>query len=257
MTSPATSARDPRVVRAARLLRDEAYRREERAFVVDSAALLEAALAAGLRPTDVFVADGDAGRAAAAPAGSVVEASGDAMRALSAVGEVPGVVGVFAVPPAPEDLPPSSLVLAGVADAGNVGSLIRTARAFGLPRVALTPETADPWSRRALRASLGAAFVPGLVGARRPLEALAALDSRPPLAAAVPRGGMAPEALPPGAAVVLGSERDGLTPGERALCDVEVTIPAGGFESLNVGAAGAILAYAIARRRSPGDGPTA
>ena len=242
MTSPATSARDPRVVRAARLLRDAAFRREQGALVVDSPALLDAALVAGLEPEARFDA---------------ATSSADAMRALAAVGDVPEVVAVFATPPAPEDLPPSSFVLAGVTGAGNVGSLIRTARAFGLPRVVATPDAADPWSRRALRASLGAAFAPGLVGAPRTLHELAALDARPPLAAAVPRGGVAPEALPPGAAVVLGSERDGLAPGERALCDLEVTIPAAGFESLNVAAAGAILAYALATRRPPGGAPTA
>lgn len=267
MTPPATSARDPRIVRAARLLRDEAFRREEGAFVVDGEDLLREALAASLSPQICFTphqgtvpfcftGEGTVPTSPFAREGTV-PTSADAMRALSSVGEVPRVVAVFAIPPAPEDLPPSSLVLARVADAGNVGSLVRTAAALGLPRVALTPGCADPWSRKALRASMGAGLAPGFVATQRPLDRLAALRSRPPLVAAVPRGGIAPERLPPGAAVVLGSERDGLTPGERACCDLEVTIPAGGFESLNVAAAGAILTYAIATRRSRDDGRTA
>jgi TrmH family RNA methyltransferase len=146
-------------------------------------------------------------------------------------------------------LPPASLVLARVTGAGNVGSILRTAAALGLPRVALTPGCADPWSRRALRAALGASFAPGLVARDRPLERIAAAQ-HPPLAAAVPRGGVAPEALPPGAAVVLGSERDGLSAAEIACCDLAVTIPAPGFESLNVAAAAAILAHAL--RPAPG-----
>ena len=236
-----SSAKDPRIVRAARLLRDEAARREKRAFVVDREDLVREALDAGLRPTAVFVADGHAF------GDDAVVASPDALRALAAVGEAPRVVAVFATPPPPPDLPAGSLVLARVADAGNVGSIVRTAAAFGLPRVALTPGCADPWSRKALRASMGATFRPGLVATERPLAELAALGT--PLAAAVPRGGVAPERLPPGAAVVLGSERDGLTPGERGLCDLEVTVPAEAFESLNVAAAAAILAYANAAER--------
>jgi TrmH family RNA methyltransferase len=234
MTAGPTSARDPRIVRAARLLRDADARRKEGAFVVDGEELVREARTAGLVVEEVFEA---------------ATSSPDAMRALSLVGDPPDVVAVVRIPPPPPPgLPPSSLVLAGVADAGNVGSIIRTARAFGLPRVALTPGCGDPWSRRALRAAQGASFAPGLVATGRPLAEFAVRDERPPLAAAVPRGGVDPDALPPGAAVVLGSERDGLAPGERAVCDLTVTVPAAGFESLNVAAAAAVLAYAIAGR---------
>ena len=247
MSALATSARDPRVVRAARLLRDERFRAEERAFVVDGEDLVREALAAGLRAEAIFRGGGAA--AAAAAAAIEIAASADVMRALSAVGEVPSVVAVFAEPAAPPlDLPPRSLVLCDVRDAGNVGSIVRTAAALRLPRVTLTPGCGDPWSRKALRASMGASFAPGLVARDRSLEELAALAGRPPLAAAVPRGGVAADALPPGAVVVLGAERDGLAPGERALCDLPVSVPAGGFESLNVAAAAAILSWEIARR---------
>ena len=232
----ATSARDPRVVRAARLLRDARARRAEGAFVVDHEELLAAARAAGLVVESVLRAE---------------EASADAMRALAAVGQPPDVVAIVRTPPAPPgDLPPGSLVLAGVTGAGNVGSILRTAAALGVPRVALTPDCADPWSRPALRAALGASFTEGLVATGRPLGRLAALPGRPPLAAAMPRGGVAPDELPPGAAVVLGGESDGLTAADRALCDLAVTIPAPGFESLNVAAAAAIITWELARASS-------
>jgi TrmH family RNA methyltransferase len=227
----ATSARDPRVVRAARLLRDAGARREERAFVVDGADLVREALAAGI---EVEVVLGDwPGAEPASP---------DALRALAAVGQPPSVVAICRTPaPPPGDLPPRSLVLARVAGAGNVGSIVRTAAALGLPRVALTPGSADPWSRQALRAALGATFAPGLVATERPLAG-------GPLAAAVPRGGVHPAELPRDASVVLGAEAGGLSAEERARCDLAVTIPAIGFESLNVAAAAAILAWELARR---------
>lgn len=231
MTPTATTARDPRIVRAARLLREEDARREEGAFVVDDGELLRAAVDAGIEVEWVL---GDwPGADAAAP---------DAMRALAALGQPPAVVAVCRVPPPPGGpLPPRSLLLARVADEGNVGSIVRTAAAFGIPRVALTRGSGDPWSRKALRAARGATFGRGLVAEGARLEGGV-------LAAAVPSGGLPPAELPPDASVVLGGEREGLTPDEVARCDLAVTIPAAGFESLNVAAAAAILTYELARR---------
>jgi TrmH family RNA methyltransferase len=224
----ATSARDPRVVRAARLLRDEEARREEGAFVVDDEELLVEAVKARIEIEWVLAADEREGAATASP---------DALRALASLGQAPSVVAVCRIPPPPPGpLPPRSLVLARVSDAGNVGSIIRTAASFGLPRVALTPGCADPWSRKALRAAKGATFRRGLVAEGARLEGAR-------LAAAVPRGGVPPADLPRDVAVVLGAEGDGLSDEERARCELEVTIPTPGFESLNVAAAAAILAW--------------
>jgi TrmH family RNA methyltransferase len=221
-----SSARDPRVVRAARLLRDEEARVEEGAFVIDDLELLCAALDEGI--TFEWTMGGE-------------ELAADAQRALAFAGQPPEVVAVCRKPEPPTGpLPPRSLVLARVADAGNVGSIIRTAAAFGLPRVALTRGCADPWSRKALRAAKGATFRKGLVAEGARLEGGL-------LAAAVPHGGIHPSELPPDASVVLGSEGDGLSAEERAACDLAVTIPAPGFESLNVAAAAAIVTYELAR----------
>jgi TrmH family RNA methyltransferase len=228
---PATSARDPRVVRAVRLLRDERARREERAFVIDDAELLREAARAGIEVEYVLGA-----WPGADPAGD------DALRSLAALGQPPEVVAVCRMPaPPPTDLPPRSLVLARVANAGNVGSIVRTAAAFGAPRVALTPGCADPWSRAALRAAKGTTFARGLVATDMPLAG----DG---LWGAVPRGGVHPAEVPPDARIVLGAERDGLSDDELSRCAGTVTIPAAGFESLNVAAAAAIVTYELARR---------
>ena len=246
----ATSARDPRVVRAARLLRDAAARRAEGAFAIDGEDLLAEALAAGIE-VELVLADEATGDPPAAwqDAAEVVAAAPDALRALAALGQPPRVVAVCRMPPGPPaDLPVRSLVLAGVSDEGNVGSILRTAAALRLQRVTLAPGSADPWSRKALRAAKGATFAPGLVATDRPLEDLAVLPGRPALAAAVRHGGVHPAELPPAVAVVLGAEGEGLTGADVALCDLAVTIPAAGFESLNVSAAAAILAWELSGR---------
>lgn len=225
------TARHPDVVRAASLLRDRAAREREGRCAVDGPDLLAQAQEHGLEPDTVLRAG--------------TELSRDALRMLAVAGQEPELVAVLPLPlevPADRPLPPRSLVLAGVRDAGNLGSIIRTAVAFGVPRVALTHPDADPFARRALRASLGAAFLPGLL--QRPQT----LTSEAPLAAAVRHGGCAPHELPDGAVVVLGGERHGVEAVHLQQCDLAVTIRAPGFESLNVAAAAAILVAAMARQ---------
>jgi RNA methyltransferase, TrmH family len=133
------------------------------------------------------------------------------------------------------------LALWQVSDPGNVGTLMRTADAFGAG-VALSPECADPTSPRALRASAGAIFrVPLVAWDERPdrTVALVAHDGTP-LAAA---------RLEPPLTLLLGSEREGL-PDDLIAHSETVTIHTPGeAESLNVAAAGAIALYELSSRR--------
>lgn len=230
-----TSARDPRVGRAVALLRAEDP--EERVVALEDADVIAEATALGARPG--LLLGGRDG----------VPLADDARRALGVLGQAADVVALVPRPTAPDpgELPAGALVLVGVRDAGNVGTIVRTALALGRPRVLLDEGCASPWSRRALRAAAGATLAPGLVARGADLATLAAVPARPALAAAVPRGGVRPEELPAGTVVVLGSEQRGLSDEEIACCDHTVTIPAGGFESLNVAAAAAILGYATRR----------
>ncbi len=225
------------------MLRDPDARRRERAVVLDGAPLIRSALQLGAEPELVL---GDPA-GLALPAGvPVAPAHPDALRALAGIGQPPAVVAVMRLPapPPPDVLPPRSLVLCGVADPGNAGGIVRTAAALGLPRVAFTDGAADPFARKALRAARAAALRPGLVATEpATLATLAALPGRPPLAAAVPRDGDEPADLPADACVVLGAEGTGLADALVAACELRVTIPARGFESLNVAAAAAILAW--------------
>lgn len=226
----AVSARDPRVADAVALLRTPGER-----LCLDGPELLEAALAEGLDVELVLAAD--PGRWAHVGA-EIVAAAPDALRALGALGQAAEVAAIVARPRA-GDPAGAALVLRDVRDGGNVGSILRSAAAFGAT-VALAGG-ADPFGRRALRAAAGASLRAGLVATVAGLEGLG------PLAAAVPRGGVAPGALPPGVVIVLGNEREGLSDDDLAHCEHRVTIPAAGFESLNVAAAAAILLWERAR----------
>jgi tRNA G18 (ribose-2'-O)-methylase SpoU len=144
------------------------------------------------------------------------------------------------------------LVLEDVVDHTNVGAVFRSAAALGMDAVLVTPRCADPFYRRSIRVSMGTVFQvpwtrvapwPAGVDSLRELgfmvAALALAEGAVPLdeLAASP-----PERL----ALVLGTEGDGLSARTLAAVDLVVTIPmAGGVDSLNVAAAGAVAAWAL------------
>jgi TrmH family RNA methyltransferase len=204
-------------------------------FVCEGEDLVGAALAAGLVPAAALV---DAERPVEIPGAELVEPR--LIAELSALAHPPRVIAVFRAGDLPRGADrPFGLALWHVADPGNVGTLLRTADAFGA-FVALSPGCADPTGPKALRASAGAVFrVPTLPFDEAPGR----------LIGLVAHGGERLDELElgPGTTFVLGAEREGLPPGVE--CDVRATIPTSGpAESLNVAAAGAVALYELARR---------
>lgn len=141
------------------------------------------------------------------------------------------------------------LALEGVQDPGNVGTLLRSAAAFGFDGVLLSPGCAAPFSPKTLRASMGAAgrlpvaAVPDLPAALTALRGrgvtclAAALYHSRPL-------DEAPRDCPGGLCAVIGSEGQGLSAAAVAACDMAVRIPMTGLvESLNAGVAGSVLLW--------------
>jgi TrmH family RNA methyltransferase len=151
------------------------------------------------------------------------------------------VIGVFKRADLPVGVRPVTLALWQLGDPGNVGTLLRSADAFGAG-VALSEGCADPTSPKALRASAGAIFRVPLVrfdDAPRPRVALIAGEATPiwdvPLGERV--------------TFVLGAEREGLPAELVDACDGVAGIPqVAAAESLNVAIAGAIALYEVRRR---------
>ncbi|TFG83951.1 MAG: RNA methyltransferase [Spirochaetales bacterium] len=148
-----------------------------------------------------------------------------------------------------------ALVLWNVTDPDNLGTLIRSAAALGASRVYLGGGCADPFSRKALRASMGNAltFPAFMLGGPEELPLAKGPDGTNRLVAAA----LVPGALGPGElsgnealSLVLGNEGWGLPDDVLANCDQAVALPmAFGVDSLNVGAAGAILMWEFFRNR--------
>lgn len=129
-----------------------------------------------------------------------------------------------------------SLALWRVSDPGNVGTLIRSADAFGAG-VMLSVGCADPFGPKALRAGMGSTF-------RVPLPEFELRNA----VALVAEGGEPLGDLGPYSTIVLGSEREGLPEEILDQCAARMTIPVETVESLNVAMAGAIALYERARQ---------
>jgi len=216
------TSRDNAKLKLVRRLHSRAQRHRLGLFACEGEDLVDAALAAGLEPVELL------------RAGEEVEPA--LLAEVSTLGHPPRVLAVFRAADLPAFEPrPVGLALWRVGDPGNVGTLIRSADAFG-GFVALSAGCADPTSPKALRASAGAIF-------RVPLGPFDVPGRRVALAA---HGGRPLAELEPadGTVFVLGAERDGLPTDVLKECDEIVTIPTpGAAESLNVAAAGAIALY--------------
>jgi TrmH family RNA methyltransferase len=145
------------------------------------------------------------------------------------------------------------LVALDVQDPGNVGALIRAAEAGGVTGAFIGGASANPFSWKALRGSMGSALrlpvVPGMT-ADAILGCMS--DARIRCIAAVARGGDPPDEIDWRGRIgmFLGGEGDGLSAAIVDACDARVTIPmAATVESLNVAVAGGVLVYAARRQR--------
>jgi TrmH family RNA methyltransferase len=205
-------------------------------FVTEGEDLLAAARAAGVEPVELLSAAGEG------LGGTEVEPA--LLDRFASLGSGTRAIGVWHEVWA-ESLEGPCVYLHGVADPGNVGTIIRTAASLVGGTVVLGPRCADPFGPRAVRASMGAIF--GQPVARGNVAGLPE-----PRAALMAHGGDGPEALDGAATVCLGAEREGLPDDVAAACERRVTIPLrAGAESLNVAAAAAI---ALQRISSPGSG---
>ena len=155
-----------------------------------------------------------------------------------------------------EETPPLILVAVGLQDPGNLGTLVRSAEAFGATGVLVTAGTVSAWNAKALRASAGSLFrVPAVSVSADEVSELKVHGVR--LLAAVAESGHAAPAGMAGfagaCALMIGNEGAGLGPEWLAIADGLVTVPCPGkVESLNAAVAGSILLYEASRQRGLG-----
>jgi RNA methyltransferase, TrmH family len=213
-------------------------RRRERAssgrFVAEGEDLLAAADAAGWPALERYCAAGSG------LDGVEVEAA--LLADVSQLGSGTRALGVFEQRWADAPAGPLCVALHGIADPGNVGTVLRSALAFGAASVALGPDCADPYGPKAVRASMGALFamplakygdVGELPGTTVALDA----HAQEPIAALAVEGPLT---------LLVGAERTGLPDHVLAACERSVQIPIHS-ESLNAAMAATVALYEVTR----------
>ncbi|MCC6608897.1 MAG: RNA methyltransferase [Burkholderiales bacterium] len=176
-------------------------------------------------------------------------------RLFDALAQVVTPVGILAViaTPAPASVPEEigdAILLEGLQDAGNLGSILRTAAAAAIARIFLSPGSAFAWSPKVLRAGMGAHFALS-IHENVPLETLAR-RCRGRLIATDAHGGRPLDAvdLTGPVAWIFGNEGAGISPGLASVATDRLHVPMPGMaESLNVAAAAAICLFEQVRQR--------
>ena len=248
-----TSRQNPLMVRIKKLGQSRALRREEGVFVCEGPKLIEEALKWGACVETLLAAEGKTPPQGLPRESRRVEVPDSLLQAVSSV-ETPQ--GLLAVCRTPSLTPPDKLsggrylVLDGVQDPGNLGTIWRTADAFGADGLLLVNGCADPWSPKTIRATMGACF--RLSAWETDLETVRALldGAGIPLYATALRADTADvrQVDLKRAAVVIGSEGRGISEEALALCRRTIKIPMRErCESLNAAMAAGVVLWEMCR----------
>ena len=203
-------------------------------FVAEGEDLLQAADVAGWKPVERLCITGSG-----LPG---IEVEPELLAAVSELGSGTRTLAVYEQRFRRRAQGPLCVYLEGVGDPGNVGTILRSAEAFGAGSVAFGPGTADPYAPKAVRASMGAVFTV-------PLVQVSSTDPLPGATVALVAGrgpSLASLELEDGVTLMIGSERDGLPDDLVAAADHVAQIPIVNH-SLNAAMAATVALYEVTR----------
>lgn len=232
----AISSSHNEALKEVRKLAGKKWRDKLGSFVAEGEDLLEAAEAAGWHASARYVTS-DSGLEG-------IPVLPHVMASVSQLGSGTRAIGVYPQRWA-QPQGPLCVALWGVGDPGNVGTVIRSALAFGASSVALGPGSADPWSHKAVRASMGAIFSVPVAKVRSASE----LPGRKIALAA--REGSPLQRVDGDVTLVVGAEREGLSDDFIAGCDEVAHIPIAHADSLNAAMAATVSLYELTRITRP------
>lgn len=263
---PVITSRDNLLVKYLKDLREKSsFRREERAFIVEGVSLAEEALYAGCLQK-LVVAEGHERRheierlekAANSRKLEVVRLSAALMKAVSSLTTPPGVMAIAKMPVWSEEEVLKSrrplLLLCGLQDPGNMGTIIRTAEAAGAGGVFCAPGTVDPFNPKVARGSMGSILRVPVIGVDDTLALLKRVSGAG--YAVLATGAGATETcfgvdLPPPFLLLVGQEASGVPDDMLSSVDRTISIPMEGkVESLNAAMAAGIILFEAKRQRA-------
>ena len=242
----------------ARLISSATHRKREGLSVLDGAHLLAAFLDAGGTPEALFLNRNGletpeiAALVARSASARVTLLADSLYDALSTVETPTGVLSVVSTPrsrPPPDDAA-FALLLEGIQDPGNVGTLLRSAAAAGASDVLLSPQCAFAWSPKVLRAAMGAHFAVNIAEGVDLAAWLAAYRGRSVALMGGAKRSLYDLDLRGAVALLVGNEGAGLSAALAAVAREQAAIPMPGrIESLNAAAAGTVALFEAARQR--------
>ena len=240
-----TSSHNHRLKEIRKLRMRKRERDHTHRFVAEGEDLLQAADVAGWPPVERFCVAGSG-----LPG---IEVDAKLLASASGLASGTRTLAVYEERWAPKPLGPLCVYLHGVHDPGNVGAILRSAEAFGADSIAIGPGTADPFSPRAVRASMGAIFAVSVA------KADAAIDQLPGTTVALVAGAgvalgevwrsrsegcLQNAKVRDGLTLLIGSEREGLPAGIVSAADLTAQIPIT-TNSLNAAMAATVALYEV------------
>lgn len=263
-SGPAITSSSNERIRYVKSLYRTATRKRERLFIVEGVRLIEEALGAGAKPELVLV---DEGQLTRTPRGADLltrlrefdlwTVSEDVLNGITDTITPQGALALFRIPENPKhpELGAVTLILDGIRDPGNAGSILRSADASGVVRTVAFVDSVDAYSPKVVRAAVGAHFRLTILEDTRLADVQALLPDRPTYLAEV--GGKISYTeidWSQNCALILGGEAEGAGEEAATASTSTVRIPMSGpAESLNAAMAGAVILFEAARvRRAAG-----
>jgi RNA methyltransferase, TrmH family len=231
-----TSSHNAKLKEIRRLNQRRRSREQAGRFVAEGEDLLQAADTAGWTPVDRLAATGSG-----LPG---TEVDPQLLAGASELGSGTRTLAVYEERWAPQPTGPVCVYLHGVADPGNVGTILRSAEAFGASCVAIGPGTADPFGPKATRASMGAIFTVAVARADEGVD-LARLPGTT-VALVAGQGPDLGTLTLQDVTLMVGAEREGLPDELIAAADTTAQIPIASH-SLNAAMAATVALYEVSR----------
>ena len=238
-----TSRTNPEIKAVAKLHTPKG-RKDQRCFIAQGLRTISTIIQSGWKPITLYTTDAQQQQAMKlVPEEAITQVADEVMEKLSTTATPGGLLAVFQIPaPPPLEQLSAGIVLAHIADPGNMGTLIRSCAAFGKRSVVII-EGADPWSPKVVQATAGTIAAVNIF--RLSWDRLINNKGTHPLVALMVSDGTAPEQLDlHNALLVVGSEAHGIPTQWIDQCDERMTMPMPGTtESLNAAVAGSIALY--------------
>ncbi|MDE1175436.1 MAG: RNA methyltransferase [Edaphobacter sp.] len=235
-------------------------RLSEGLIAIEGEHLLEEALRSGIVPQTLYLTPQRPLPAGIPSCVDIIRLSDDVFRSAVETQSPQGIAALIQPPlQSIDDLfqnnAPLLLIAAGLQDPGNLGTLVRSAEAFGASGIITTPGTVSPWNQKAIRSSVGSVFrLPVIACDEDEIAALPRRGIRLFAAVGAQDAGVLPAQdsdMRPASAIMIGNEGSGLSETWLRMATARITIPCPGpVESLNAAIAGSLLLYEASRQRS-------